>query len=740
MMFPKRSLYQYLTGTLAGPVLLFVIVVLFYWKLVLTDQYTWLESPDLAFQVLPWFQFQAGEWHRWRWPLWDPNGWFGQPLFGQGQPGSAYPLNWLLFLVRLKNGWLRQGVLHWYFVLIHYLAALTAYALCRSLNRSRRASIVGGCVYALGGYVGNTGWPQMLNGAVWTPLVFLFLLRAARGEKPWSSALLSGFFLGFGFLAGHHQMNLFVTLAVVGLWAWIWLREKIDWRIARLAAASLAIAFFASAFQTLPMLEYGRLAVRWVGTPHDPVDVSQKVPYSVHTLYALTPENLLGIFIPGAADGSNPYVGITAAALAFLGFALAWRNRQVRWLAAVSLGGLLFALGGNSLFHGVLYALVPLVEKARTPGTGTLLLSIGLAPLCAFAIDLVPEAAASVWTKRMGWILAGIALVILGLALVGYLRKLPELENRILLTALAAGLAAGLLAGWRMQILSPRLGSAMALALILFELANVTTFYLPNRNVPEQNHYLHQMRDHSDLVEYIRSRRIAGRIEYSEDVVYNIGDWYGIEAVNEYVASVLENVWSMSPFSPRGHDFFGVRYYLGKKPGSPGQVEVFQGRSGIKVFENPTAFPRAWSLHDVRTVANIKQARETFTSETFDPWTTALLVSRSPVLESCDGEDERVEMPIHQPNYVHLKAQMLCRGIVILTDSWFPGWRASVDGVPAPILEVDGGVRGIVVERGAHQIDMKYRPWSVFLGGAMGLLAALMVAVVSWRERAWLSW
>jgi len=69
--------------------LLFAIVVLFNWKLLLTNQYTWLESSDINTQVMPWFQFQAGEWHRGLFPLWDPTSWYGQSLFGQAQPGAA---------------------------------------------------------------------------------------------------------------------------------------------------------------------------------------------------------------------------------------------------------------------------------------------------------------------------------------------------------------------------------------------------------------------------------------------------------------------------------------------------------------------------------------------------------------------------------------------------------------------------------------------------------------------------
>jgi hypothetical protein len=136
------------TDRLVGPTVLFLLVVLFHWKLVLTNQYSWMEGTDHANLILPWFQFQAGEWHHGRFPMWDPNGWFGLPLFGQGEPGAAYPLNWLLFLAPLKHGWMREAALNWYFVLIHYLAALTSYALARDLGRSRLASILAGCVYA----------------------------------------------------------------------------------------------------------------------------------------------------------------------------------------------------------------------------------------------------------------------------------------------------------------------------------------------------------------------------------------------------------------------------------------------------------------------------------------------------------------------------------------------------------------------------------------------------------------
>jgi uncharacterized membrane protein YfhO len=132
-------------------------------------------------------------------------------------------------------------------------------------------------------------------------------------------------------------------------------------------------------------------------------------------------------------------------------------------------------------------------------------------------------------------------------------------------------------------------------------------------------------------------------------------------------------------------------------------------------------------------VPDIKQARQSFISDTFDPLDTAI-ISASPKLESCSSDEENVHMPIHQPNYIHLTARMVCRGIMIVTDPWFPGWRATVDGKPAEILEVDGGVRGIVLDKGLHQIDMKYRPWSVLLGALMTLFAGAVVVLGSVRK------
>ncbi len=718
----------------AGPGLLLIISILFHWKLVLTNQYTWLEAGDIGSLILPWFQFQAGEWHQWRFPLWDPNSWAGQPLFGQAQPGAAYPLNWLLFWMPLKNGWMRQDVLHWFYVLVHYFAGLSCYALCRDLGRSRLASVLGGIIYSLAGYVAYTDSPQMLHGAVWAPLVFLYLFRVERGERPVASAVLSGFFLGVAWLVGHHQMQIFLSLAVAGMWLWIVAssqqpvrdgRAQRVARMARLAALAFLMTGLTSAFQILPAAEYGRQAVRWVGAV-EPQGLGETVPYAVHAQYAMRPISLIGIFVAGMEHGPyNAFCGVAAFSLAMLGTILSWRERYVRWLATISLCAILFALGGNSVFHGMFYALAPLVEKARVPAGATVLFAVGVATLAAFGLDAIRHVDMTVDAARLearatiAWILAGFG-VVLALASLGFYAAgvtVAISDYRLVVTALCAVLAAGLL----VARISARTRAVAAIGLVLFELGNVTDYNLATAD-RTTHPYLYKLAEHSDVASVVGGSRIV----YDDKAIpYNIGDWYGIEALNAYAASVPESLWQLAVFSARVQDIMGVRYYLGLTPPRADLREVFQGRSGVKVFENEKAFPRAWAVHRV-----VGQAL--LSDPAFDARHAVFLVGKStPKLEDCGDDD--VWVARHEPNYVAIKAAMSCRGMVILTDTWFPGWRATVDGRAVAIEKAYGAFRGVVVEAGDHTIEMRYRPWSVFIGAALTGIAALVALFMVWR-------
>ena len=121
-----------------GVLAVVLLTIGFYWKVSLTNQYVWFDHPDMAMMELPRLEFMAREIHTGRFPLWDPHIWMGQPLIGQTQPGPLNPLNIAFLMLPLRDGYLRTEFLNWYFVVMHIIAALGAYALGRDLRRRQR--------------------------------------------------------------------------------------------------------------------------------------------------------------------------------------------------------------------------------------------------------------------------------------------------------------------------------------------------------------------------------------------------------------------------------------------------------------------------------------------------------------------------------------------------------------------------------------------------------------------------
>ncbi len=724
-------------SALAGPALLAAVVIGFYWKLVLTDQYTWLESPDIAYQVLPWFQLQAGEWHRGRFPLWDPFHATGQSLIGQAQPGAAYPLNWILFSLPLNNGWIRQAYLHWYFVLTRLLAAVFCYWLCRDLKRSRPASIVAGSVFALGGYVGATNWPQMVNGAIWAPLVFLFLLRALRGRRPLGNAALAGMFLGVAWLSGHHQVPIFLTLAAVSIWFVAVFRQLGHRR--RVVTGAVVFCLFAvltGALQVLPALEYGRLAKRWVGTP-EPLGWKDRIPYTVHEQYSLDPTSVIGLVIPGVHRNASPLVGVVALSLAVLAVGAALRNPAVRLLALTGAGGLLLALGGYSAVHGVLYALVPMVEKARSPGTAIFILHFVIAVLTAWGIDRLARSPDAGTPRRLSIVLAATGALLYALVAAWWLFSKHSTEDGFALVALVSMLAAALFWVRSRRRLGARVLAGGCLVLILLELGYAQSFEFANRLRPERNRYLNNLSQFTDIIRVSRDAWPA-RVDLDDQAIpFNCGDWHGIDSLGGYLASLPANFVAMGAHGERTRMLLGVAYDVRAKPAHPEQQLLYQGREGVNVYYNPGAFPRVWSVHEVVRVESERFIGPYLADPNFDLARKAFVVGEAPPALEKSSDNDVVRLVRREPNVVRIDADMRSRGMVVLSDAFFPGWRATLDGQPARIWSVYGGLRGVVASAGRHRIEMRYRPWSVLAGGlltAVGMAGACLLALVGRRR------
>ncbi|MDX2151983.1 MAG: YfhO family protein [Bryobacteraceae bacterium] len=713
------------------PLVIGVLMTGFWWKLVLTNQYTWLESPDLSYQVLPWFQFQAGEFRAGRIPLWDPYMWNGQPLIGQAQPGTAYPLNWLLFSLPQRDGWMKLSWLHWYFVVMHWMAAVFMYWLLRDLNLRRTAAVIGGMVFALSGFMGHIDWPQMLNGAVWFPLVFLFLLRALRGVKPVASAALSGLFLGFSWLSGHHQVPTYLSLTVACVWLFhIFQKKTVHWHWVRLAALSAAFAAASGALQILPAYEYGKRAKRWVGGD-EPVGWNQKVPYSVHREYSFNAVSILGIVLPGWHRNAPAYLGISAFTFALLAIALLWKEFLVKLLTFIGIGGLLFALGEANVFHGVAYALLPLVEKARSPSMAAVIFNFSFSALIGFGINYLSYAIDAPWLRRTGFALCAFAALVYGGMWARGMVVGPQGlgDERMILTATFALLAAGLLTLWRNGSVAPGTLALLAGVLMVVELGIVTGAHLPHRLDKHRTIFLNKMQQHHELAAFLKRQGLVRTEIADEGIPFNFGDWHGIETYRGYLASITDNLHRLEMDEPRMLQMFSVKYTVRKEPQRPDQELVYKAEHGLNVYLNPGAFPRAWVIRDVKEWKDENVLRANLRDPNVDLLKTGFAERPPSGLSACAGEDA-VQVKSHTSGGVVLEAKLPCRGMVVLNDTYYPGWRATVDGRPAQILEVNGGIRGVVADGGAHRIEFRYRPLSVILGAALTSLAVMAAAAL----------
>src|SRR5579871_278515 len=705
---------------LVAPAILVLLVTGSFWKR-LTKQFTCRDQPYMAYQLLPWYQFQAEAWHRGEFPLWDPHVWGGQPLIGQMQPGAAYPLNWPLFLMPLKKGHIQTLWMNLDFILTHILAALFCFWLCRDLGRSRAASILGGMAFALSGVVGSNGWPQMLNGAIWISLVALFLLRAARGQQLAASAAMAGACLGFSFLSGHHQIPTFTALMAAGVWiAEIW-RQRL--RAVKPAALMFVIAGLVSAFQTLPGYEYGVRSIRWVGS-QNAVFWGQPVPYLVHQQpeHSLSPLGILGFLLPNLSP-HDTFVGLAVVVLAVLGFTENLARREVRLLGAIAAGGLLLALGGFSIFHGVAYLLVPMVEKARSPAMAIVLVQFVLAVLAAYGFDELRRGGVPRRSLPVLVCVGALPWPVLAIAAAVRNQASQEYERLAILGLVSLALAA-IFYLWKLRRISETAVVAMTLLVVLFELDTVIGSNYRHRETP--GGYLAELEKNDDVLGFLRRQPGPLRVEVDTDAVpYNIGDWNGIDQFRAYLGGMTWNVARFEIDRLQGGrlapELFALNYFLGRKPLRSGQEEVFRGRSGLKVYRNPQAFPYFWTVHELVRVGD----RELITKlQELDLRKQAVVTDTPPTLEKCAGNDT-VQLVDRREASLDLDVQMACRGMLIVSETFYPGWVAVVDGTRTEIVEADGALRGIVVGPGQHRIEFRYRPKAVYAGA---LLTALGLA------------
>ena len=113
--------------------------------------------------------------------------------------------------------------------------------------------------------------------------------------------------------------------------------------------------------------------------------------------------------------------------------------------------------------------------------------------------------------------------------------------------------------------------------------------------------------------------------------------------------------------------------------------------------------------------------------------TSAVMTGEQPRVDECNTPDT-VYSTSESPSLVTIDVDMGCRGMLVVSDNWFPGWIAALDQKPARIWKIDTAFRGVVVPAGRHRVVMNYRPASVYAGLACWSAGLIFAAFLVRRK------
>ncbi len=159
--------------------------------------------------------------------------------------------------------------------------------------------------------------------------------------------------------------------------------------------------------------------------------------------------------------------------------------------------------------------------------------------------------------------------------------------------------------------------------------------------------------------------------------------------------------------------------------------------NGIKVYEDPEAWQRAFFAEKVIKVNNEDEVVPALDREGYEKKTAVLLADEYEEAETGPSSLALVRLQSYGLQRVRYRAYARQRSLLVLTDAYFPGWRAFVSGKEQKILRVNLGLRGVVVPPGESKIEFIYRPVSFRVGlfAALASLAGLFFFPSVFKKR-----
>ncbi len=270
----------------------------------------------------------------------------------------------------------------------------------------------------------------------------------------------------------------------------------------------------------------------------------------------------------------------------------------------------------------------------------------------------------------------------------------------------------------------------------------------------------------SDFLKSIESpNRVFGNLDGAAAMTYKASSVEGydplyIQRYGELLGAASDGLFHTPPrsgitldkggiYTPEMINLLGVKYFVQKKadgrepwtfpvwtyPVDQFRI-IFQDQAYL-VLENEKAFPRAFLADNIEVAADKREILKKMFIDDTDLSKTAILENNS-VTTSSSGT---AEITNYQPNKIDIATNSTASSLLVLTDPYYPGWRATVNGSPANVLRADYALRAVEVPAGANRVEFVYAPASfrngviLFFVGIVGLFGLTIYFLTSIRRK-----
>jgi hypothetical protein len=150
----------------------------------------------------------------------------------------------------------------------------------------------------------------------------------------------------------------------------------------------------------------------------------------------------------------------------------------------------------------------------------------------------------------------------------------------------------------------------------------------------------------------------------------------------------------------------------------------------VKIYENLDVQPRVFVVHDWHSRSTLESSLDFMRSPTFDPALSAVVLTDSNISQESIGESV-AKIVSYQPERILIEVEGDKSGLLVLTDAYYPGWEATIDGETTEVFPTNGLFRSVIVPAGAHEVEFFFEPSSLHIGlifSGLGILIWLSVA------------